>query len=221
MRTLVLTAALYAIAAGAAAQTRPLPADINSESYSRLPLVKRDQMDENGKRVYVLIVGKDRTSPLLGPAGVSLYSPGAAVPIRELNEYLRQKGVLGSRLTEIAILVAAREIDQQYEWSGHEPGALRVGVEQSIIDVVKYDKEVAGLGEKESVIIRFGRQLFREKKLSSALLADAERLFGKQGTVELATLMGDYAMAGILLHAVDQHLPPDRKELLPVTEPRP
>jgi hypothetical protein len=58
--------------------------------------------------------------------------------------------------------------------------------------------------------------LFREKKLSSALFADAERLFGRQGTVELATLMGDYAMAGILLHAVDQHLPSDRKELLPL-----
>jgi len=214
MQTLILTAALCGIAASAGAQT--LPSDINHESYSRLPLVKRDQMDDNGKRVYDLIVGKDRTSPLLGPAAVSLYSPGAAVPIHELNEYFRRQGVLGSRLTELAILVAAREIDQQYEWSGHEPGALRVGVEQSVIDIIKYNKDVAGLGEKESVIIRFGRQLFREKKLSSALYADAERLFGKQGTVELATLMGDYAMAGILLHAVDQHLPPDRKALLPV-----
>lgn len=75
---------LCSIAAGADAQTRTLPSDINPESLSRLPIVKRDQMDENGKRVYDLIVGKDRTSPLLGPAGVSLYSPGAAVPIHEL-----------------------------------------------------------------------------------------------------------------------------------------
>ena len=102
-------------------------------------------MDENGERVYDLIVGKDRKSPLLGRAGISLCSPGAAVPIRELNEYLRRQSVLGNRLTELA--------------SGYEPGALRVGVEQSIIDVVKYNKDVIGLGEKESVPIRF---VFRE-----------------------------------------------------------
>jgi 4-carboxymuconolactone decarboxylase len=215
-----MAAALCGIVAFAVAQSgdkpRKLPSDIDPQSLSRLPPVQREKMDENGKRVYDSIAGNNKTAPLTGPAAVSLYSPGVAAPIRELNDYLRTKGVLGGRLTELAILVAAREIDQQYEWSGHEPAALRVGVEQSIIDVIKYNKDFTGLGEKESVIIRFGRQLFREKKLSSALFADAERLFGKQGTVELATLMGDYAMAGILLHAVDQHLPADRKELLPL-----
>ena len=33
----------------------------------------------------------------------------------------------------------------------------------------------------------------------------------KQGTVEMAAVMGDYAMAAIILSAADQHLPPDRK----------
>ena len=41
-------------------------------------------------------------------------------------------------------------------------------------------------------------------------------LFGRQGAVEIVTIMGDYAMAGFLLTAADQRLPPDRKPLLPI-----
>ena len=41
-----------------------------------------------------------------------------------------------------------------------------------------------------------------------------ERLFGRQGAVEVTMIMADYAMAGFILTAVDQQLPPDRKPLL-------
>ena len=36
------------------------------------------------------------------------------------------------------------------------------------------------------------------------------------GAVEIVATMGDYVMAGFLLTAVDQQLPPERKALLPV-----
>ena len=49
----------------------------------------------------------------------------------------------------------------------------------------------------------------------SALFAEAVERFGRKGTVELATVMGDYVMAGIVLTAIDQQLPPDRPALLP------
>jgi hypothetical protein len=42
-----------------------------------------------------------------------------------------------------------------------------------------------------------------------------EQHFGRQGAVEVTTVMADYAMVGFLLTAVDQQLPPDRKPLLP------
>jgi hypothetical protein len=40
-------------------------------------------------------------------------------------------------------------------------------------------------------------------------------LFGRQHTVELMTIMGDYFRVGFMLNAVDQHQPPDRPALLP------
>ena len=227
MRILIWIGALIAVVATASGQSgtgapapvrsATLPADVYPDSLNRLPVVKREQMDENGKRVYDFSAGgAGKVAQPTGPGAIALYSPGAAEPMRRLNEYLRREGsLLGNRLTELAILVAAREIDQQYVWSAHEPAALRAGVAQPVIDVIKYGKDVSGLGEKETVIIRFGRQLFREHKLSSDTFAKAVELFGKQGTVELVTLMGDYTMNGLMLDALDQHLPADRKALLP------
>ena len=43
----------------------------------------------------------------------------------------------------------------------------------------------------------------------------AVKLFGKKGVVELVTVMGDYVMVGMVLTAIDQHLPPDRPARLP------
>jgi hypothetical protein len=39
--------------------------------------------------------------------------------------------------------------------------------------------------------------------------------FGRQRTVEIMALMGDYFTVGMMMNAVDQHLPPQRQPLLP------
>jgi 4-carboxymuconolactone decarboxylase len=192
-----------------------LPEDIDPVSQSRLPVIERSSLDAEGQRVYDLVVGTGRTTPLLGPGGISLYSPGVAEPMHHLNTYLRQRGVVGPAMTEVAILVAAWEIEQAYEWSAHEPAARRFGVPEAVIDAIKYDRDVAGLPAKESTIIRFGREIMREHRLSSETWAEAVEHFGQQGTLEIAAVMGDYVLAGIMLHAVDQRISADREDTLP------
>ena len=109
----------------------------------------------------------------------------------------------------------AREIDQQFEWSAHEPAGLRQGLEQSVIDVVKYGKDVAGLADKDATLITFGRMLYREHRVSSELWQKMIGQFGRQHTVQLMMIMGDYFRVGFMMNAVDQHLPPERQPLLP------
>jgi 4-carboxymuconolactone decarboxylase len=196
-----------------AGQSRPA-SDIHPESLSRLPPPQRDSLDADGKRVWDLIAG-GRGMGKTGPAPISMYSPGAAEPIHHLNQYLR-KTVAGPRYFELSALLAAREFDQQYEWSGHEPAAVRAGLEQSVIDVVKFNKDVAGLPDKDATVIRLGRALFRDHKVSAELWARTVEHFGRQGAIEIVATMGDYVMAGFMLTAVDQQLPPDRKALLPM-----
>jgi 4-carboxymuconolactone decarboxylase len=209
---LVFAVASVAVLAGQSS----LAPDINPESLSRLPLVQRDALDTEGKRIWDYVSGgAGRTMPRTGPAPVSMYSPKAAEPVHALNQYLRTS-VVGSRYFELSALIAAREFDQQYEWSGHEPAALRAGVDQATIDVVKLNRDVTGLNEKDATVIRLGRALFRDRKVSPELWAKTVELFGRQGAVEIPLIMGDYVMAGLMLTAVDQQLPPERKPLLPV-----
>ncbi|MBZ5576148.1 MAG: hypothetical protein LAP40_06265 [Acidobacteriia bacterium] len=217
MRTLVWAAALTAMAAMMDGQSgkQALPADVLPESLARLPVVQRADLDENGKRVYDLVAGTNRTTPLMGPGGLSLHSPQFAEPMQRINLYLRDESVIGRRYFELCALVTAREFDQQYEWTGHETGGLRAGLDQSTIDVVKFNKDVAGLPEKEATVIRMGREVFRQHHVSPAVFAKAVSLFGKQGALEVAGVMGDFAMAAVILTAADQHLPADRKPLLP------
>jgi 4-carboxymuconolactone decarboxylase len=212
IRSLALLASLASVAALGAQSS--MPKDIHPDSLSRLPPVQRDALDADGKRVWDAIAGT-RGMPRTGPAPTSMHSPGAALPIHELNQYLR-KTVVGPAYFELSSLIAAREFDQQYEWSGHEPAALRAGVPQTVIDAVKFNRDVTGLPEKDATVIRYGRALLRDHKVSSELWAKMVELFGRQGSVEIAAIIGDYVMAGLMLTAVDQQLPPDRKPLLPV-----
>jgi 4-carboxymuconolactone decarboxylase len=191
------------------------PPDIHPESLSRLPPVQRADLTDEGKRVWDLIAGTGgRGMPRTGPAAVSMHSPAAAEPIHLLNQALR-KTVVGPRYFELSALIAAREFDSQYEWSGHEPAALRAGLEQAVIDVVKFNRDVTGLSEKDATGIRLGRASFRDHKVSRELWAKTVELFGRQGAVEITAIMGDYAMAAVMLTAADQQLPADRKPLLP------
>jgi 4-carboxymuconolactone decarboxylase len=191
------------------------PADIHPESLSRLPPVERASLDAEGQRIWDYIAGSNPSIPRTGPAAVSMHSPKAAEHIQALNQTLR-KTVVGTRYFELSTLVAAREIDQQYEWSGHEGAALRAGVEQSVIDAVKFNRDVTGLPDKDATLIRLGRALLRDHKVSSELWARTVELFGRQGAVEITAIIGDYVMVGLMLTAADQQLPPERKPLLPV-----
>jgi 4-carboxymuconolactone decarboxylase len=197
---------------------RVLPKDVHAESLSRLPLLERGELDEDGRRLYDTVVGpQSRTlMGLRGPSGIWLHSPKLAGYLRAANQYLRFETALDRRLTELAILVTAREVDNQFEWTAHEPAALAEGLAPRIIDVVKRRKPVSGLGKKEALIIGFGRELFRTRRLRSRTYARAVELFGRRGVLELAALMGNYAATALVLDVVDQQLQSQQTPLLPI-----
>jgi 4-carboxymuconolactone decarboxylase len=197
--------------------SRPLPPDIDSQSKSRLPLILKDSLDEEGRRIFEAINGKNGDMPRLGPPASSMYSLAAAEPYDRLNQVLRSANVIGPQFFEISTLVPAREFNQQYEWTAHELGARRAGVAQEVIDVIKLDRPTSGLPEREATAIEFGRAMLRgNRQISPELFAKMVSLFGQRGTIEITMVMGDYAMTAMLLNAVNQQLPPDRDPLLPI-----
>ena len=195
-----------------------LPKDIYPESRSRLPLPKREALDEQGKRVYDSVLDPKRSTlaGFQGPAGIWLHSPRVGEPFREMNRVLRSEVPLAPRLRELAILVTAREFDSQFEWTTHEPVALKEGLDPEIVDAVKFRRAVSGAPEKEAAIIAFGRELLRDRRVRSETYAETVRVFGQTAVVNLTALMANYAFTAVMLTAFDQQLHEGRKPLLPL-----
>ena len=188
------------------------PKDIYPDTGNRFPAIHREELDDEGKKLY----DTRGVADTFGPGAIRLYSLPVADSMTGINEYLRRKSGIEPRLVELAILVTARELDCEYVWTAHEPAARKAGLAEEAIDRVKYRKPVAGLGEKERAIIELGRDSIGKHRASSDTFARAVKLFGNQGVVNIVSLMGDYAATSILLNASDQHVRPSDKPLLPI-----
>jgi hypothetical protein len=200
-----------------------LPKDIYPESGNRLPLPRRDDMNDADKKIFDDIMhdqlgGSYRSRGEERPS-VRLHSPELAKGMEEAHRYLKYDTQLGPRALEVAILTTAREATNQYEWtqwlehaqSPKDPRAL----EPVVVDTILNCKPVEGLAEKDAAIITFGRQMLGSRKVSSAAFADVLRLFGKRGTVDLVELMALYQATGDELVAFDMQLNKGQKPSLP------
>jgi hypothetical protein len=185
-----------------------VPPDIDPVTLSRLPPPTPELLDEAGRERLA-----DRpdfvTGP--GPTQFGIYSApdsGLGIPSGE-------RSPVGARTFQLSVLIVAREIDQEYEWSSHAVAGLRQGLEQTVIDVVKYDRPVTGLSDRDATLITFGRTLMRERGVSSELWQRMVGHYGMQDTVYILQTMAAYLRVGFMLNAVDQQVPPDRSEILP------
>jgi putative methionine-R-sulfoxide reductase with GAF domain/alkylhydroperoxidase family enzyme len=186
------------------------PADVDPASGCRLPLPRREDLDEAGQRVWDRLVDPagGTLRGLKGPGGLQLHSPDLARHTRPLNQYLRYEAGLGGRLRELAILVTAREVDSRFEWAAHEAAALAEGIPRDVIDVVRHRKPIGGLAEEDAIVIELGREIFADRRVTPATFARALRRFGRRKLIDLVALMGNYAATAALLTAFDMQLDP-------------
>jgi 4-carboxymuconolactone decarboxylase len=172
------------------------PPDIYPESRNRLPVVKREELDEQGKRTYDEVTTRSAVSiaGLQGPGGMMLHNSRLAETYRAYN----------------------RLVNHQFEWTVHEREARKAGLDPRAIDIVKHRQPIDGIGAKEAAIIRLGREVFRDRKVSAQTYAEAERLFGRRMLVTVSAVMGAYASTAVMLTVFDQQLAPGMAPLLPM-----
>lgn len=190
----------------------PIPKDIDPATGNRLPAPTRDGLNEEDRKIFDALTHGQQAS-------VRFYSPKLAQSLNEAQSYLKSETGFGDQLTEIAVLVTTREVNSQFLWTiwekhARDPKDSR-HIDPEIIDVIKYEKPVAGLGEKEALIITFGRELLGQQKVSSETFAHAVRLLGRRGTVDLVELLAQWSATCTELAAFDQQLPEGQKPLLP------
>jgi 4-carboxymuconolactone decarboxylase len=210
------TALLLLVSGGLLASAQSiakLPPDLDPDSRARLPYLQRKDMDERGQKIFDTLPGRSPEGVLRGPLAFAAYNPAVAHALHELHDAAVMDGTLDAHVRELAILVACRETNYSLEWNAHSAIGARTGLDAKLIDLVRNNGALTGVDEKDAVVIRFGRQMLRDKKVDSATFAKAVELFGRRGAMDMVAVMNTYAVSGFFAIAVDEHMPAGRPDL--------
>jgi 4-carboxymuconolactone decarboxylase len=180
----------------------------------RLPPIAPEKWTEE-QRVYAQEIIDGPRGALISPFVPLLRSPELMAHGQRMGEYLRYRSALGLRLSELAILITARHWSQQVEWAIHVPIAEREGVTVETIAAIAEGRLPKGLREDEAVLYAFSTELHQNRSVSDATWADAMRLFGEQGVVDLIGINGYYTFLSMVMNAARTEVPPSRTEPLP------
>jgi 4-carboxymuconolactone decarboxylase len=209
LRRSSLIAALCVLGSATIASAQQLPADLNPQSRARVPYIQRKDTDESAKRLFDIFVRNSNspTDALGGPLAFAAYNVPVAISLLDLHDgAVGKSSSLDAHVRELAILVACRATNYTFEWNAHEPAAVRAGVDQKVIDAVRTNGALTGLPDADAAVIRFGREMLNDRKMSSATFAKAKQLYGDKGAMDLVAVMSTYAVSGFYAIAVDEHV---------------
>ena len=109
--------------------------------------------------------------------------------------------------------MTAREWTQDYEWYVHHPLALKAGIRKEIADAIADGRRPQGMSDDEEIVYDFSIELQRNKRVSDAIFARAEKRFGKQGIVDMTGISGYYTLLAMELNVAQYDIPKDGKKL--------
>jgi 4-carboxymuconolactone decarboxylase len=203
------------LATGVPALAQRAPSDLDPASGARLPYPTLADLGEAGKRVADIFARGDAPdTPVGGPLAFAAYNPAVATALLDLHDGA-VNGTLDAHARELAILVGCRETNYTFEWNAHVRAALNAGVGQDVIDAVREDRPLTGLPTADAAVIRFGREMLRDRRMSPETFAEAVEIFSEHGAMDLVAVMSTYVVSGFYAIAVDEH-PPGQALLEPL-----
>lgn len=137
---------------------------------------------------------------VLGPFAVMLRSPEVMLRAKAMGDYLRFRNVLPKHVSEMVILVTAREWTQQFEWSHHYRYAMEAGLAKDIAEAIADGRRPERLAEDEAAAYDFSMELHHRRSVSDATYARALALFGEQGIIDLTGINGYYSFLAMMMN---------------------
>jgi len=198
-RALSAMAALSFIAATAGAAER-LPT-IPPEKYTPEQKKAADEFEQARKRA------------VFGPFEPLMHSPEVMTQARSMGDYLRYNSALGNTLSELVILITARQWTQDYEWYVHYPIALKAGIKKEVADAIADGRRPVGMSEDEEIVYDFSTELHNNKRVSDKTFERADRRFGKKGVVDLTGINAYYTLLAMQMNVAQYQVPKDASRL--------
>ncbi len=186
MTRLIVFSIVLASHAMAAAQDRmpPIPADA-------LTAAQQKAVEE---------LRSARGIELRGPWIPLLRSPEVLSRARAMGDYLRFNSALPPRLSELVILITAREWTQNYEWQAHHDIALKAGLKAEIAAAIADGRRPDAMADDESIVYALVTELIQNKSVSDATYARAVKAFGEPGVIDTVGIVGYYTMLAMVLN---------------------
>jgi 4-carboxymuconolactone decarboxylase len=175
---------------------------VTAHAQERYPELRLDQLTPEQK-AYVENLQKpprNNTTALKNPPfKVYMRSPALAAKLEEVSDYVRWGTGLEPRLTELAIMLTARQWSSQWIWRGHYRLAVRGGLDPSVGADIAAGKRPEKMKEDESILYNYAIEMYRDKAVSDATYAAAVKQFGEKGLIDLVATMGYYDTVAMTL----------------------
>ena len=141
------------------------------------------------------------TGELIGPFNVLLHAPTIGGGFLDLHEAEERATPLSKRVREVVILSVGAVWGSAYELYAHRAVAAQLGLSPDVIAAVAAGEACDQLAADERAAQRFTLELMRNRIVSEATYASAERAFGHEGLVALTLLAAAYTGTCLVLNA--------------------
>ena len=169
-------------------------------AQDRMPPIPHEKMTDAQKKA-VADYKTIRNTDLVGPPwSVLLRVPDLVVPSLQIRLHNQQNSALSPKLTEMAILIAARHWTNSYEWNAHHALALKAGLSTDVITAVGDGRRPDRMADDEAILYDFCLEVLNNKGVSDATYAKALAKFGEAGIVEATSLQGYYTYLAMLMN---------------------
>ncbi len=148
-----------------------------------------------------------RKGPVFGPFEPLMHNPQVMTLSRSMGDYLRYKSAIGNTMSELVILVVAREWTQDFEWWYHYPLAIKAGISKVITDAIADGRRPVGMNADENMIYSYTTELARNKRVSDVTFERVKARFGTKGVVDLTGIAGYYTFLAMQLNSAQYKIP--------------
>jgi len=172
----------------------------------RMPPLPEDRMDEAQRRAAAALIAGPRKG-VFGPFIPLMRSPDLMDRLQRVGEYLRFGNANPARLNELAMLVTARHVTNQFEWAVHVPLAIKEGVDPAAIEAIARGRRPDAMPADDALVHDFCRELLSTNEISDATYERAVARLGERGVVDLVGTVGYFLAICLVMNVAGTPAP--------------
>src|ERR1700712_3985213 len=153
---------------------------VRADEITRFLPMKAEQLNPEQKKWADMISAPPRNAKFVNPPyRAYITNPDLANRLSALSDYLRWNTSLPPRLSELAILITARQWTAQYEWFAHYPLALKGGLDPKVAADIAAGKRPDNMKDDEAAFYDLASAVYRDRKVSDPVYKAALDKFGE------------------------------------------